>query len=77
MMPQELTTKKLRKMSKTELTAIANQLATKLQWWHSTGKNEEQPERYQQIAGELFHVASLIEEKEQDKELRKITPPKK
>lgn len=70
MKPQELTTKKLRKMSKTELTAIANQLATKLQWWHSTGKNEEQPDRYQQLAGELFHVAALIEEKEDAKKAK-------
>jgi hypothetical protein len=69
----ELTTKKLKKLSKTELTKIADQMATKLQWFHSTGKNEQEPERYKRLALELYHVAEIIEEKEQAKAAKKTS----
>ena len=46
----QLTTKKLKKLSLTELTKIADQFATKLQWLHSTGKNETEPEKYKRVA---------------------------
>lgn len=69
----ELTTKKLKKLSKTELTKIADQMATKLQWFHSTGKNEQEPERYKRLALELYHVAEIIEEKEQAKAAKKMS----
>lgn len=70
-MPQELTTKKLKKLSLTELNKIADQFATKLQWLHSTGKNESEPERYKRVALELYHVAQIIEEKEALRENKK------
>ena len=70
-MPQELTTKKLKKLSLTELNKIADQFATKLQWLHSTGKNESEPDRYKRVALELYHVAQIIEEKEALRENKK------
>ena len=69
----QLTTKKLKKLSKTELTKIADQMATKLQWFHSTGKNEQEPERYKRLALELYHVAEIIEEKERTKDAKKTS----
>lgn len=69
----ELTTKKLKKLSKTELIKIADQMATKLQWLHSTGKNEDNPERYKRLASELYHVAAIIEEKEQAKKAKRVS----
>ncbi len=69
----ELTTKKLKKLSKTELTKIADQMATKLQWFHSTGKSETEPQRYKRLALELYHVAQIIEEKEQAKAAKKMS----
>lgn len=69
----ELTTKKLKKLSKTELTKIADQMATKLQWLHSTGKDTENPEKYKRLALELYHVAQIIEEKEQAKAAKKMS----
>lgn len=69
----ELTTKKLKKLSKTELTKIADQMATKLQWFHSTGKNKTEPERYKRLALELYHVAEIIEEKEKAKAAKKMS----
>ena len=54
---------KLRKMSIVELTNIADSMATKLQWWHSTGKNIEHPERYRRLASELYHVSEIIDYK--------------
>jgi hypothetical protein len=69
----QLTTKKLKKLSKTELTKIADQMATKLQWFHSTGKNEQEPERYKRLALELYHVAEIIEEKERAKDAKKTS----
>jgi bifunctional N-acetylglucosamine-1-phosphate-uridyltransferase/glucosamine-1-phosphate-acetyltransferase GlmU-like protein len=70
-MPQELTTKKLKKLSLTELNKIADQFATKLQWLHSTGKNESEPEKYKRVALELYHIAQIIEEKEALRENKK------
>ena len=70
-MPQELTTKKLKKLSLTELNKIADQFATKLQWLHSTGKNESEPDRYKRVALELYHIAQIIEEKEALRENKK------
>ena len=64
---KELTTKKLKKMSKSQLEALANQYATKLTWLHSTGKNTEDPEAYKRTALELYHISELIEYKENNK----------
>lgn len=61
---QQLTTKRLKKKSLTELNKIADQMATKLQWLHSTGKQESDPEKYKRLCLELYHVAQIIEEKE-------------
>jgi len=69
----ELTTKKLKKLSKTELTKIADQMATKLQWFHSTGKSEAEPERSKRLALDLYNVADIIEEKEQAKAAKKMS----
>jgi|TARA_R110000803_G_scaffold59427_8_gene118020 hypothetical protein len=63
----ELTTKKLKKMSKSQLNKLANELATRLQWQHSTGKDESDPESYKRLALELYHVSELIEEKIRNK----------
>lgn len=60
-----LTTKKLKKMTISELIDIANQMATRLQWLHSTGK--ENDENYIRLAGELYHVADIIELKQTQK----------
>jgi len=60
---KELTTKKLKKMSKAGLISLADELATRLQWLHSTGKNETDPESYKRLASELYHVSELIDEK--------------
>lgn len=59
----ELTTKKLKKMSKSQLETLANELATRLQWLHSTGKDEAEPESYKRLALELYHISELIEMK--------------
>lgn len=69
----QLTTKKLKKLSKTELIKIADQMATKLQWLHSTGKDTENPDKYKRLALELYHVAQIIEEKEQAKAAKRIS----
>ena len=50
-----------------ELTTIADQLATRLQWFHSTGKDQTDAEQYKRIASELLHVANIIEAKEIEK----------
>ena len=63
----ELTSNKLRKMNIATLTNLADQLATKLQWLHSVGKDEEEPEQYKRLASELLHVANIIEAKEIEK----------
>ena len=57
-------TKDLKSMSLTQLRRLADVYATKLQWLHSTGVHTEDPERYMQTAGELYHIADIIEEKE-------------
>ncbi len=64
---KELNSNQLRRMPIKELTTIADQLATRLQWFHSTGKNETDPEQYKRIASELLHVANIIEVKEVEK----------
>ena len=64
---KELNSNQLRKMSIKELTAIADQLATRLQWFHSTGKDQTDAEQYKRIASELLHVANIIEAKEVEK----------
>lgn len=64
---KELNSNKLRKMSIKELTTIADQLATRLQWFHSTGKDQTDAEQYKRIASELLHVANIIEVKEIEK----------
>ena len=54
---------KLRKMKISELTALADSMATKLQWWHSTGRHETDPDRYRRLASELYHVSEIIDYK--------------
>ena len=69
-MSKELNTKKLFKMPIKGLYSVANQMATRLQWLHSTGK--EDTDKYKRLAGELYHVAAIIEEKEKLKENKKF-----
>tara|TARA_R100000935_G_C2823188_1_gene160857 strand:- start:1512 stop:1757 length:246 start_codon:yes stop_codon:yes gene_type:complete len=64
---QELNSNQLKKKPVKELTTIADQLATRLQWFHSTGKDKTDAEQYKRIASELLHVANLIEAKEIEK----------
>jgi hypothetical protein len=66
----ELTTKKLKKMSINELTNVANMYATKLQWLHSTGGQETDPERYKRVALELYHISEIIDQKEAQKKIK-------
>lgn len=60
--PATLTTKKLKKMSLTELRKIADSYAERLLWLHSVGKTEEP--KYLQMAKELYHISAIIDEKE-------------
>jgi len=64
---KELTTKKLKKMSKASLISLADELATRLQWQHSTGKDESDPESYKRLALELYHISEIIELKIKNK----------
>ena len=61
---KELNSNQLRKMPIPKLTKVADDLATRLQWLHSTGKDEQDPEQYKRLASELLHVANIIEAKE-------------
>lgn len=70
-MVKELNTKKLFKMPLRELYSVADQMATKLQWLHSTGQNEQNPEKYKRLCLELYHVSQIIEKKEELKENKK------
>ena len=67
---EELTTKKLKKKKVRELVAIADQMATRLQWLHSTGKDKEEPEQYKRLALEIYHVSELIDAKIIEKKLK-------
>tara|TARA_R110002074_G_scaffold108381_2_gene233905 strand:- start:725 stop:952 length:228 start_codon:yes stop_codon:yes gene_type:complete len=67
---EELTTKKLKKKKVRELVAIADQMATRLQWLHSTGKDKEEPEQYKRLALEIYHISELIDEKLRVKKLK-------
>ena len=67
---EQLTTKKLKKKKVRELEAIADQMATRLQWLHSTGKDKEEPEQYKRLALEIYHVSELIDEKLRVKKLK-------
>ena len=69
-MSKVLNTKKLFKMPLTGLYGVANQMATRLQWLHSTGK--EGTDQYKRLAGELYHVSAIIDEKEKLKENKKF-----
>ena len=60
--PVTLTTKKLKKMSLTQLRMIADNYAERLLWLHSTGKTEEP--KYLQMMKELYHISAIIDEKE-------------
>ena len=60
-----MTTEDLKKMSVKELEGIANTLATRLLALDTIRKHDH-PE-YERVAGELFHVAQIIEEKENEK----------
>ena len=67
---EQLTTKKLKKKKVRELVAIADQMATRLQWLHSTGKDKEEPEQYKRLALEIYHVSELIDAKIIEKKLK-------
>lgn len=69
---KELTTKKLKKMSVTDLESLADTMATRLMWLHSTGKDETEPETYKRLAGEILHVSNIIEEKLINKKQTKV-----
>ena len=71
-MKQIRNTNDLKSMSLNQLRRLANIYATKVQWLHSTGKYLEDPERYIQTCGELYHVADIIEEKEKTKVNKKF-----
>jgi hypothetical protein len=71
-MVKELNTKKLFKMPLRELYGVADQMATKLQWLHSTGQNESRPDVYKRLALELYHVSQIIETKEANKVNKKF-----
>ena len=58
----KLTTKELKEMSLGELEAIANTLATRLLALNTLEK--QGTEEYERVAGELYHVAAIIETKE-------------
>tara|TARA_R110000787_G_scaffold8098_2_gene27097 strand:+ start:204 stop:431 length:228 start_codon:yes stop_codon:yes gene_type:complete len=60
---EELTTKKLKKKNVRQLEIIADEMAMRLNWLHSTGKNKEEPEQYKRLALELYHVSELIDAK--------------
>lgn len=67
---EQLTTKKLKKKKVKELVAIADQMATRLQWLHSTGKHESDPDMYKRLALEVYHISELIDEKLRQKSLK-------
>lgn len=62
---KQITTKELKKMKHKDLVTLADQMATRLMWLHSTGKENE--ETYQRLAGELFHVSQIIDWKKEEK----------
>ena len=67
---EELTTKKLKKKNVRQLEVIADEMAMRLQWLHSTGKNKEEPEQYKRLALEIYHISELIDEKLRVKKLK-------
>ena len=67
---EQLTTKKLKKKKVKELVAIADQMATRLQWLHSTGKHQSDPDMYKRLALEIYHISELIDEKIIEKKLK-------
>ena len=67
---EQLTTKKLKKKKIRELELIADQMAMRLQWLHSTGKDKEEPEQYKRLALEIYHVSELIDAKIIEKKLK-------
>ena len=67
---EELTTKKLKKKNVRQLEVIADEMAMRLQWLHSTGKNKEEPKQYKRLALELYHVSELIDAKIIEKKLK-------
>lgn len=68
---RELNSDDLRKMSLKELVNMADSMATRLQWLHSTGKNETDPDKYKRLASELYHLAQIIEVKEIERSQKK------
>ena len=58
----KLTTKELKEMSLGELEGIANTLATRLLALNTLEK--QGTDEYERVAGELYHVAAIIETKE-------------
>ena len=61
-----LQTKDLKKMSIEELTSIADQLGHRLMFMAHSGLQEK--DEYKRCAGELYHVADIIDLKEQEDE---------
>jgi len=61
---KELNSNQLRKMKLPSLVNLADQLANRLNWLHSVGKDKEDPEQYKRLASELLHVSNIIDAKE-------------
>ena len=64
MKQDNLNTQDLKEMPLQVLNNLADQYATKITWLESTGKSKEDPERFKRTCLELYHIASIIEEKE-------------
>lgn len=62
---KQFTTKDLKKMKRADLVKLADQMATKLLFLHEAGKTEE--DYYGRLAGELMHVANIIDWKDEEK----------
>ena len=60
-----ISTKDLKKMKQKDLLTLADQMATRLMWLHSTGKEGE--ESFKRLAGELYHVSEIIDWKKEQK----------
>jgi hypothetical protein len=62
---KQITTKELKKMKHKDLVTLADQMATRLMWLHSTGKESE--ETYIRLASELYHVSEIIDWSKEEK----------
>ena len=64
MKQDNLTTADLKEMPLEVLNNLAEQYATKITWLESTGKDKQEPERFKRTCLELYHIAAIIEDKE-------------